>query len=132
MNEIDRDSINLYLRAAQEALEGAEYNYAGGYWGIAINRIYYSFFYSASALLLTKNIVRNKHSAILAAFREHFIKTGLFDTSLSDAFGQAFASRQIVDYDMAGNVTKVQALTLLEKAKSFFQEVSNYLKEAGY
>ena len=71
-------------------------------------------------------------NAAQAAFREHFVKTGLFDKSLSDAFGQAFASRQIVDYDMAGNVTKEQALTLLEKAKSFFQEVSNYLKEAGY
>jgi uncharacterized protein (UPF0332 family) len=128
----NRHSIKLYMEAAHEALEGADYNYQGRYWGIAVNRIYYAFFYAASALLLTKDIVRSKHSAILAAFREHFIKTGRLDISFSDSFGQAFAARQIADYEMMGNVTQEQAQRLLEKAKAFFQEVTNYLTQAGY
>ena len=45
---------------------------------------YYGVFYAASALLFSKGKSYGKHSAVLAAFRQYFIKTGEFDKKWSD------------------------------------------------
>ena len=43
-------------------LEGAQYNLNGDFYGIAV----YAFFYAATALLLTLDLTRSKHSSVLA------------------------------------------------------------------
>ena len=44
-----------------------------GFNGVAINRAYYAFFYAATALLLTLDVTRSKHSGVMGAFRERFV-----------------------------------------------------------
>ena len=69
MAKTNHETVKLYLESAQEELKGAQYNFDGGYFSIAISRAYYAFFYAATVLLLSRDILRNKHSAVLAAFR---------------------------------------------------------------
>lgn len=58
----------IYIEGARNALASARYNLDGGYFGVAVNRAYYAFFYAATALLLSLNTTRSKHAAVLAAF----------------------------------------------------------------
>jgi uncharacterized protein (UPF0332 family) len=122
-----KHTIELYLKAADEATANAKFNLDGGYPGVAANRAYYAFFYGASALLLSINIIRSKHSAVLSAFRQHFIKPGLFSPDFSDAFGEALDTRQAVDYDMTYGVDEWQAQQLVQTADNFILTVRNYL-----
>ncbi len=89
----NEETISLFLQSNQNELKGAQHNLDGGYFGIAVSRAYYAFLYAASALLLTQDIIRSKHNAVLAAFRENFVKPGIIEKSYSDAFGEAFEIR---------------------------------------
>lgn len=75
---VNREAFLVYLQGSQDALASARYNLDGGFYGVAVNRAYYAFFYAATALLLALDMTRSKHAGVLAAFREHFVKPGLF------------------------------------------------------
>lgn len=128
----NREAICIYVEGAEEALKSAQYNFDGGFFGVAVNRGYYAFFYSASALLLSKDETRGKHSGVLAAFREYFVKTGLFSVDDSNAYGEAFELRNISDYEMLGNVDEKQARTVIEKGVQFVGRCKVYLQDYDY
>jgi len=123
-------TIELYLKSAQEKLSGAQYNLEGGYFGIAVSRAYYAFLYAANGLLLSQDIIRTKHSAVLAAFRADFVKPGLIEKSFSDTFGEAFELRQTADYDMVITTDQEQASAVLDHAREFVDRITNYLEAA--
>lgn len=87
---------------------------------MAVNRAYYAFFYTATALLLTLNITRSKHSGVMAAFREHFVKTNVFTIDHSRAYGDAFELRNVTDYELLGRADESEARTVVENARLFF------------
>ena len=56
----------------------AERNLDDGFYASAVNRAYYyAIFYAANAMLSTQGLARSKHSRVISAFREHFVKPGL-------------------------------------------------------
>ncbi len=122
----------VYLDGAHEALRSAQYNLDGGFYGVAVNRAYYAFFYAATALLLTLDITRSKHSGVMAAFREHFVKPGRFPVQDSHAYGEAFELRNVADYEMLGQADKVQTHTAVENASRFVEHCRTYLTTEGY
>jgi uncharacterized protein (UPF0332 family) len=82
----DPNELNLYLEAAHESLAAAKFNLDNDFYSVAANRIYYAAFYAATALLKTKSLSFSKHSAVLSAFRQQFIKTGEFSPDAGDFF----------------------------------------------
>lgn len=84
---IDRqtqEKIGKYMSHARQAIETGELVLAHEDYITAVNRAYYAIFYAANALLVTKGLERSKHSGVIAAFRQHFVKTGLIEPELSD------------------------------------------------
>ena len=75
--------IDLYIQHAHQMLDVAMHNLHDGFYGSAINRAYYAIFYAASALLRTRQLIRGKHSAVISAFRQYFIKSGQIDSSFA-------------------------------------------------
>jgi len=71
------DEVILYIEQAWQMLKVATRNLADGFYESAVNRAYYAIFYAANALLVTRGIARSKHSGVVGAFREHFVKPGL-------------------------------------------------------
>jgi hypothetical protein len=43
---INREAVLIYLQGARDALQSARYNLDGGSYGVAVNRVYYAFFYA--------------------------------------------------------------------------------------
>jgi uncharacterized protein (UPF0332 family) len=128
----NKQAVLLYLEGAQDALNSAQFNLDNGFHGVAINRAYYAFFYAATALLLTLDLVRSKHSGVMAAFREYFVKPGLFPVGDSRAYGEAFESRNATDYEMLGKADQAQAQIVVENATRFVEHCQTYLATKGY
>ncbi len=129
---INWEAVLVYLDGARDALRSAQYNLDGDFYGVAINRAYYAFFYTATALLLTLDLTRSKHSGVLAAFREYFVKPGAFPVQDSHDYGEAFELRNVTDYEMLGRADKAQAHTVVENARRFVEHCETYLTTESY
>ena len=70
-----------------------------------------------------------KHSAVLAAFRQYFIKTGEFDKKWSDDYRVIMENRHTADYELQDDLNKEDALTAIEKSKEFVKEVKKWLQK---
>lgn len=129
---MNQQAVLLYIDGAREALHTARFNLDNGFYGATINRAYYSIFYAATALLLTLDLTRSKHSGVLAAFRENFVKPGIFSVEDSRGYGEAFELRNVTDYETLGKAEEVQARTTVENASRFFEQCKVYLSMKGY
>jgi uncharacterized protein (UPF0332 family) len=128
----NRDAVLLYVDAAREAMRSAHFNFDGGFFGVAVNRAYYAFFYAATGLLLTVDLTRSKHSGVLAAFREQFVKPGIISVEDSRAYGEAMELRNVTDYEMLGRVDEDMARVVIEQADRFISNCEAYLITKGY
>ena len=129
---INKQAVLVYLEGAQDALRTAQFNLDNDFYGVAVNRAYYAFFYAATALLLTLDLTRSKHSGVIAAFREHFVKSGFFQVDDSRAYGEAFELRNTTDYEMLGKADEFQARTVVENADRFIEHCETHLGTKGY
>lgn len=132
MERTNTELVKLHMEAAREALSAGQYTLDGGFSGVAVTRGYYACFYAASALLLSRGITRSKHSGVLSAFRQHFIKPGIIEPEYSDMYGEAFDARHIADYDMVGTLEPAEAQKTFANARRFVARVEAYLSEVGY
>jgi len=57
-----------YLKSSRTLLVDGDYE-------SSVSRAYYAMFYSAEAVLLTKNLSFSSHRGVISAFREYFVKT---------------------------------------------------------
>ena len=124
-----KDNLRLYIENAHEVLDVARLNLSNDYYGSACNRAYYAVFYAASALLFAEGMAFGKHSAVLSAFRRHFIKTGELDVKWSGIYQRIMSHRQIGDYDINLRVEKEQAEGDVRDAQAFVEEVEQWLRK---
>jgi len=123
------EECRLYLDYARRDLQAAENNLHLGFYHITISRAYYAMFYAASALLASKGISRSRHSGVLSAFGEHFVRTGLIEPEYAKMLGYAFDSRLDSDYDVTYTAEHAVAEDILDAARQFVARVERYLAQ---
>jgi uncharacterized protein (UPF0332 family) len=121
-DEHTQEKIKQYLLRAHQAFDTAEMLLQHGDYTTVVNRTYYTIFYAANALLVTKGLERSKHSGVLAAFREHFVKTGIIEAEYSRDYGAAMDARHASDYQLPIPGYKI-ALRNLDYADRFLQRI---------
>ncbi len=124
--------IGQLIALAERALDTAQVNLDVGDWRATVNRAYYAIFYAASAMLLTKGLERRKHSGVISAFREYFVKPGLVETEYSSVYGETLVTREDADYAIEIPVDFDMAGTALRQARRFVQRMCEYLAEKGF
>jgi len=124
------DAIKGLMTKAEKSLEAAEKLFDGGYYDFAASRGYYSMFYCAEALLLSKGLKFSKHSGVISAFGQEFIKAKLLPGELHSYILDAFSQRGKGDYDIAP-LERKDAEDLLDKAKIFLEKTKGYLESQG-
>jgi len=87
------ERIKFNLQAAEDRLRAAKKLLDDDLIVDSINRSYYAIFYSARALVAKDKVDFSKHSAVISYFRQHYIKTGIFDVKFSKYIGDAFTLR---------------------------------------
>lgn len=123
-----KENYRLYMENAEEMLAVAEELLRNNHDNSACNRAYYGVFYAASALLYSKGKAYGKHSAVLAAFRQYFIKTGEFEKRWSDDYEFIMDSRHTADYMLYDALDKEDVVTVIAKAQEFVEEVKKWLQ----
>ena len=126
-----QDKIAKYFARAQQAVETDRLVMNHEDYITAVNRAYYAIFYAANALLSTKGLERSKHSGVVAAFRQHFVKTGLIEPEYSDTYGQSMDERHNADYELE-TLNYETASENLENAARFVDRIERFLGEHGY
>ncbi len=127
--QASKREVALYMQHAREMLEVAAHNLAEGFSGSAVNRAYYAIFYAANAMLRTKGVSRSKHSGVIAAFRQQFVKPGLLEVEYSDIYGRVMDNRQVSDYDVEVPTAPKVAADDLRDARRFVNRSEKYLQE---
>lgn len=123
---MSRREIDELLEKSRRSLSAAERLLADGDSDFAISRAYYAMFYAARALLLTRDIRRSKHSGVIAAFNEQFVRDGTVPRQLFIWLRDAFDDRAEGDYSLAV-ISDEQARSGIDAARAFVKEISERL-----
>ena len=121
--------VRVLLGKSQKSLEAAKALLKDGFSEAAASRAYYAAFYLAQAALATKDISRNKHSGVIAAFGEHLTKKSILPESLHRILLNLYELRVISDYSVEEVPSLAQAREALEAAKEFVKAVESYLRD---
>lgn len=123
------DQAAKYLTRAHQMLIAGQLASDHHDWITAVNRAYYAIFYAANAILSTKGLERSKHSGVIAAFRQHFVKTGIIETEYSDIYGAVLDDRTESDYSLESEPNQEMAKRDLERAQRFVARIERALRE---
>lgn len=124
--------IRQLMAMAEQACNTARVNLDAGDFRATVNRAYYAVFYAASAILLTKDIERRRHSGVIGAFREHFVKSGLIEAQYSNIYGESLVIREDADYAVEIPIDRDMAETALDQARRFVARMRSYLVDGGF
>lgn len=114
-----RKDVNKHLQSAKMFLKESDHLFSGGFHNGTVGRAYYAMFHAATAALLAKEIERTSHHAIISAFGEFIVKTGLMDEKFHKYIIEAFTLRNDCDYLAPFEPDKSQAETTLQRAEEF-------------
>lgn len=120
------------MERAEQMLNVAELNLGEDFYESSVNRSYYAVFYAASALLTTQDKSMSRHSGVVSAFRQHFVKTGIFAMEYSDIYGRLLQHRETSDYDLLTSIDKEQARADFLDAQTFVNAVQQWLQQDGW
>jgi uncharacterized protein (UPF0332 family) len=120
--------IQHYLNRAKESHAAANVLLERQFWGFSAAQSYYTMFYLAQALLLSKGLTFSSHSAVIAAFGKEFAKTKLFAPKFHRLLIDAEARRAIGHYGGLDTiVADGEATESYQWAEEFIRAVKDYL-----
>ena len=110
----------MYIISAKALIEISDYKGAA-------NRSYYAVFHCMRSVLALCAVDFSKHSAVGAYFRKEYIKTGIFDVSMSDIISEAFDIRSDSDYNDYFVISKIEVEEQILNAQYFYDRVEEYV-----
>jgi uncharacterized protein (UPF0332 family) len=113
--------VRALLEKAKRSQRAASNMFKDGDMDFAASRAYYSLFYTASALLLSRGLSFSSHSGVIANFGKEFTRTGALSPKYNNYLIESQDRRNIGDYSLAAEVTEEQTREMLEWAKEFIK-----------
>lgn len=113
------------LEASRSLCEGRNYDFAS-------SRSYYAAFYALQALMLTIGLSFSKHTGVIGAFSERFIREGHFPREFSRHISRLSRERHMGDYDFAKVISREDAKEDIRIAGEVIEAVKEYLKKNGF
>ena len=121
------EEIQSNLNRAEDSVEAARKLALEGYFDFAASRAYYAAFYAATALLLREGMEFGKHSAVIAAIHQHFIRPGRLKKQFGKDLNWLFELRGVGDYGVTVHVPSEDAERAIEAADRFVCEARSLL-----
>ncbi len=127
-DEYKQTLIAYRLEKSEESLKAAELLLKNNMLTSAMNRIYYSMFYSVQALFLLHDVSFSKHSQVKGYFNREFIKNEIFPKQFGKLYNKAFDYRQKFDYIDLAIPEKEMISDYIDNAKEFVRKIEEYLQ----
>ncbi len=118
----------LEMEKAKNALDEAKILFDSEKYYGAANRSYYAAFHAMSALLIYDGYSMKKHSEVISKFRELYIKTGIFETEVSEMIAALFKIRTECDYDTFYVVAKADVEEQIKNAELILELIEKRLE----
>jgi len=115
------------IEKAERSTQAAWDLFRNEHFDFAVSRAYYSMFYCAEALLLTKEMSFSKHSAVISFFGKEFIKTKILPKRLHEYLTDAFRDRGVSVYETTV-IEREMAERTIKNAGVFINETKKYLE----
>lgn len=129
MTDQERREIVLYrLEKAANTLEYAQRNLNYGMYSVAANRLYYAFYYAASALLISVKIEAHSHSGVQSMMHLHFVKTGKLSEDDGILMRRLFVMRQSSDYEDFVDYQKEDIEPLLPLTEALINKIKGFVE----
>jgi len=122
-----QDLINLRVDQAVESLAEARLLVEKDMRLGAVDRIYFTMFYCACALLATKEFGPSRDGGVAAKFQREFVKTGLVPPEFGDRFKRATQLHQSADLGAHVPPDVERLRELLLDAESFLTTTKLFL-----
>ncbi len=122
--------VKALMEKARRSQRAAAKLFKDGDVDFAASRAYYSLFYTAEALLLSRGLSFSSHSSVIANFGKEFAKTGMLNPKFHHYLTESQDRRNIGDYSILAEVTREQVREMLSWAKEFNKAAEDYLKQA--
>ena len=119
---------DLRMEHAVECLETAKKVLELGDYKCAANSSYYAIFHAMRAVLVYDDTKKTKHSGIISEFRKLYIKTGIFDSEMSNIISNLFDIRTNSDYNDFFVVSKEDVKKQVEGAEKFILTIKDFLE----
>ncbi len=98
MSELKKEYIDYRVSKSKEIFEDAILLADNRRWNSCVNRLYYSSYYLASALLYENNIKAETHNGVKTQLFLNFVKKGKLSKELGKLYSHLFDWRQETDY----------------------------------
>jgi uncharacterized protein (UPF0332 family) len=126
-NQDRLDLIQYRLAEAKDTESDVELLISHDRLRAAINRIYYSMFYSLLALGLKYEFETSKHAQLIGWFNKTFIHAGLIDTNYGKIINKAFNRRTKGDYDSYIEFDLITVKEMYEEMKDFNSAIEQFI-----
>jgi uncharacterized protein (UPF0332 family) len=123
------EEITANLERAEASIRAAEDLASSSYYDFAASRAYYAAFYAATALLLSEELEFRRHSGVIAAVHQRFVKAGKLGRQYGKDLNWLFELRGVGDYGVTIHVSKADAERAIEAAEKFLSTVNTMIDE---
>ncbi|MFW6238607.1 MAG: HEPN domain-containing protein [Halanaerobiales bacterium] len=121
--------VKEYLNKSKKKIEAAQILYNNKFYNDCISRCYYSMFWAAKALLLTKGLNVKTHKGLITKFGLDFVKKGYVERIYGKALRIAKENRETADYEIDIEYTKDDARESIKKAKEFHEKIITVIND---
>ncbi|MBW6536553.1 MAG: HEPN domain-containing protein [Mariniphaga sp.] len=122
--------IKYRISRAWEAYEEAIILSKENHWNTVANRLYYSCFYIASAILLQQGQRFESHKGVKSEFHRSFVKEGIVTKESGKTFNRLFNLRHEGDYADFKRLTEEDISPFLKETKKFISEVESLINKS--
>jgi uncharacterized protein (UPF0332 family) len=124
----EKATVHELLRKSEQRLAAARYLLEEGFYEDSANRAYYSMFFAATALLLTRGITIRTHRGLIATFGSEFIQTGFIDPEFGKALRIAEELREEVDYSILRVLLIEEVQAVINDAERFLEKTKEKIR----
>jgi uncharacterized protein (UPF0332 family) len=129
MDERTKSIIKEEIDKAEKRLKAAEILLEKDMVEDAANRIYYSVFYAAKAMLNSLGYDAKTHSGLISEFGLRIVKPRKADKKLGAILRKTFELRESADYSLAAIIEKEEVEELMKGAKEFLKEAKKFVSK---
>lgn len=127
MTDKQRDLSVYRFSQAEETLQSAQLCENMKFYKDAINRAYYSAFYSVKAVLAISDVDFKRHKDVVAYFNQYYVATEVFEKECGRKLAKLQKKREVSDYDDFYIASAEEAHQQIESATYINEAVKKFL-----
>lgn len=122
-------AIRLLIEKSERNMEQAIRNSELGYWDLVANRLYYSVFHAANALMLSDGIKTKTHKGTSSEFGRYYVMTGKFSREDGILYSRRQTMREKADYQNTFTLSQEEGNRLISQAAQLQRRIISALSD---